>query len=565
MLGGADDRVSRPQRRKRSKLACEPCRDLKRKCDGSQPCGACVRFEYDCIYQKASGKRKRTDQPSGQAASPAASAQLDAPRRRHPTDVATGIRAASAETLPGSLRSLEANSGSAFLRRLALRLDPKNAPRMHTFAWNAFLGSRKTTQAPVSRPIMEMLSQADMESLSSVYFEKLHPIYGFLDAEDLHVLIKCRWAAGHHQQPQDPVLCGIAALGCLFSQIQVTTVELDLVESARSVLEQTISDVPSTTSVTAWLLRVVYLRIAGTHHAAWMASCILMHMVEAAGLHCEPSDESVLASARGEEVEPEFRRRLMAVAQHLNIWLSFDMGRSRITLCNLSTVMPSERKGDYTCEIMELLPYSEQLDPEKAPEAADLESALTAVLARVHSVPPSILAQYNLALCLCRRLQAMNVSFAGKMLDQILALTSKGIEAAQAILDARSPWHHMANVPFQTVCLLLAIDNFSSMSQLKDAMQCLSNIATVYDTDATREAFNTASLLIRLHQRWKEKGASELDNILKSFPIVPRQATVNNEPPSQQLEDTTWLDGLAGEFYNLDYSDIDQILFSTFS
>ncbi|MBE3049542.1 Zn(II)2Cys6 transcription factor, partial [Candidatus Bathyarchaeota archaeon] len=56
-----DDLVSRQQGRKRSKLACEPCRELKRKCDGSSPCATCLRFEYDCTFQGVTGKRKRAD------------------------------------------------------------------------------------------------------------------------------------------------------------------------------------------------------------------------------------------------------------------------------------------------------------------------------------------------------------------------------------------------------------------------------------------------------------------------------------------------------------------------
>ena len=556
MPKSTETHASRPQGRKRSRLACEPCRELKRKCNGSNPCGACLRFEYDCTYEGGGlVKRKRIEQAPDHAGP-------STPTQRHPPG-SPGTRVSSAGNLPGSLRSLEANSGSAFLRRLALRLDPKNAPRMHTFAWNAFLGSRKMARAPVSRPLTELLSRADMQDLTTVYFAQVNPVYGFLSSDEIRALTTRGWAAGHNDPQQDVVLCGIAALGCLFSRIHVTAVELDLVETARIALEQTISEVPSAAKVKAWLLRVIYLRMAGTHHAAWMASCILMHMIEAAGLHCEPSDESVLPSPPV-EMDPEYRRRLTAVAQHINIWLSYDMGRSRITLCNISTIMPREIPGDYTTEIMGLFPYSAELDPENTPDVADLESALSSVLDRTHTAPPSVLARWNLALCLCRRLQSMNASFTGAMLDRILSLASEGIAAAQASLDARAPWHHMANVPFQTVCLLLTFDTFSSMSPLKDAMQCLSNVAAVYDTDATKEALTTASLLILLHQRWKERGASELGNILSLFPVFPRQKTGNDsESPSRQLDDITWLDSLAGEFYNLDYSDIDQILLTS--
>ncbi|KAF4995564.1 hypothetical protein FDECE_12763 [Fusarium decemcellulare] len=549
--------MSRLQGRKRSRLACETCRELKRKCDGAQPCAACVRFEYDCTYKETANSKRRRPHESHSRDIPVRSSPV-----QHDKDVLASRSehaASSTTTSPNHLRSLEANSGAAFLRRLALRLDPKNAPRMHTFAWNAFLGARKTSIPPACRPITDMLSQADMQSLAAVYYEKIDPIYGFIERHDLEQHIEDRWAVPEEGQSYDTVLCGIAALGCLYTQVEPLPLEVDLVESARFQLEQTMSDTPSATSVTAWILRVVYLRAVGTPHMAWMASCTAMHLLEAAGLHCEPSEESVLPSA-GEEVGSELRRRLLAVAQHLNIWISFDMGRSMVTLCNATTEMPSARPGDYTIELMELLPLSADLDPQKAPNASDLESSLSAVLSRVHSVPPSILAQVNLTLCLCRRLQSMNTSFTGTMLDQILALTAKGIDAAQAILDARSPWHHMANVPFQIVCVLLAIDTVSSISQLKDAMQCLSNVAAVYNTDATREALNTASVLIMLHQKRKEKCASDLNDVLKLFPVVPLQE-VSVELPSQQADDFRWLNSLAGDLSSLDYSDFDRFLF----
>lgn len=540
--------MSSTQGRKRSRLACETCRDLKRKCDGNQPCGACVRFEYECTYKTPANKKRKTVEPD--QAPP-----LPSP----PVHVEKEVKPLAAS--PHHLQSLEANSGAAFLRRLALRLDPKSAPRMHTFSWNAFLGARRESQSPVSRPITEMLSRDEMSNLNTIYFDKLDIIYGFIDRDWVSRIIQNRWSGLTYDPSEDAVLCGIAAIGCLFSEVEPSPLELDLIETARFILEQKMSDTPSSTEITGWLLRVIYLRTAETPHTAWIASSILMHMLEAAGLHCEPSEESVFQVAE-EQVDSELRRRLFAVSEHLNIWISFDMGRSRTILCNSTLEMPVAREGDYTYEIMELLPYSTALDPNKTRDTSELEASLSVVLDRVHSVPPSIMAQCNLALCLCRRLQSMNTSFTGKTLDKILSITLRGIEAAQAILDARSPWHQMANVPFQIICLLLAIDTRESLAQLKDAMQCLSNIATVYDTNATKEAMNTASLLILMQQRRKEKCATNLGDIVKSFPIVPLSEPQVEAPP-QVMDDMRWFNNLAGELAGFDYSDLDRFLFQS--
>ncbi|KAI1879277.1 hypothetical protein JX265_002231 [Neoarthrinium moseri] len=535
--------------RKRSRRACETCRELKRKCDGAEPCGTCVRFEYDCAYSKAaSGRRSRKATDVATASSPATQISLPSPL------VETGQAIQNSNS---RIRSLEANSGAAFLRRLALRIDANNAPRMHTFAWNSFLGKRTAGYTPVSRLICEILSEREMKSLADVYYEKLDPVYGFVDRGGIDKLISNRWTYSQTVRPEDAVLCGIAALGYLFSQVQAGSLELDLAESARSVLERSMFEPPTATSITAWVLRVVYLRLTETPHIVWMASCMLMHMIEAAGLQYECAQGSILHPCP-QTVNPEIRKRLVAVAQHLNTWVSFDMGRSRVTPGNVTDGTLSAPLGDRTVEIAELLPYSIILDPERASNVSELESALASVLQRVHSSPPSILAQVNLMLCLCRRLQSMNIAFQGSTLDQVLSLSSRGIQAAQDLLEERTPWHHMVNVPFHVVCVLLAIDTLSSTPQLRHAMHCLNSVAAVYKTEATQEALRTASLLISLHQKWKEKCAANLSDVLRMCPITSNIETQDGS--SQLLNDANWLDGILGDLSTIQQFDLDRLL-----
>lgn len=535
------------QKRKRSKLACDTCRKLKRKCDGNDPCGTCVRFEYDCTFQGTLAK-------TGAEREPLRSAPV------HPmTPIPPAAEGESLMATPHSpLRSLEANSAAAFVRRLALRMDPKNAPRMHLFAWNAFLGERDTICIPVSRPITELVSQSTMQTLSAVYFDRVDPVYGFVDRQEVEEHMKTRWSTAVPEQPYDAVLLGIAALAFLFSHVQPVPTEMHLAESARVILEREHSRFPTAKSITAWVLRVTYLRMTGNPHEAWMASCMLLHMVEAAGLHTEPSKESVFARS-GEDISPEIRRRLVGVSQHLNTWMSFDMGRARIIFHNSTTVLPSTRRGDHTLGLLELLPYFAILDPQSAPNASELESALSEVLSLTHFAPPVVLAQVNLMLCICRRLQSMNVLFTGALIDQILSLSMKGIQAAQTLVDTRAPWHHMINVPFQVVCILLAIDTHASVACLKDVMRCLNSVVSTYNTAASREALNTASLLIMLQKRRKEKCASNLNEVLKLYPVT-NLADSQTETRSQQPEAIGWLDGLMSEIQGLEHFDIDQIL-----
>ncbi|QYS95368.1 Zn2Cys6 transcriptional regulator [Trichoderma simmonsii] len=549
--------MTRLEGRKRSKLACQTCRELKRRCDGAHPCGTCVRFEYHCNYQVARRRREldRNPGPTGDPAPAPTQATALPSLKSSLDDVASSTASSHAQA-----RSVEANSCPAFVRSMALRLDPKRNPRMHSFAWNAFLGSRRTSHTPAVQSITDVVSQKRLQELAVTYLLKVDPVYGFIDREQVLQRIQQRWATRNATHVEDAILCGIGALGCLFSQVNADTAEVALVELARVLLEKTLSTAPSADIITAWLLRVIYLRIADTHYAAWMASCTVMHMIDAAGLNIEAPEEA-MDPAPHQDISPELRKRIVSIAQHLNIWMSFDMGLTRVALPDTITTVPLVREGDFTSELIELLPFSIELDPQRKPTAFELEYALQVVLGRTHSSPPSVLAQCNLALCLCRRLRSMEVALTDSVLQQVLTLTSNGIRAVQAILTARSPWHQMTYVPFQIVCVLLAIDTVSSISQLRDAMQCLQDICAVYNTEATQEALRTARSLVLLHQRGKEMFASALSEILKSRPMSPVGDVTDNCPV---LDDTAGMNNFSDQFFGLQYNDMDQLLSADF-
>lgn len=464
------------------------------------------------------------------------------------------------------LQSLEANSGAAFVRKLAVGIDPANAPRLHLFAWNLFLGARKSMREPSGLPVTEIITRATMESLVAIYLEKVDPCYGFIDRAILEQRVQARWEIGSLAGPYDAVLCGVAALGLLFSQRFVSDIEVDLVESAKRILERSIEGHPGIDIVTGWVLRTAYLRMTASPHVAWMASCTLMHMVEASGIHSAHLSENIPGIQRDSFAAPELCRRLFGVARHLNVWMSFEMGRSRVILQNATHEGPSSRPGDSTAELLSLLPWSESLDPGKDVDLPSLKATLSSVLDRELTIPSTILAHCNLVLCLCRRLRALDYVISGEPLDRILALTARSIRCAQANLDSGSVWHHTANVPFQIVCILLAFDTPSSIAQLGDAIGVLKNAAQLYETDAAREACNTACLLVLLHQKRKEADTKSLSNVLQSYSAAPVAETNTAPYPATDANglhswnDSSWLDDLMTDMPNLQGFDIGQIL-----
>jgi hypothetical protein len=528
--------------RLRSRVACEPCRERKRKCDGAFPCSTCVRYAYDCHYPQSTRKRKAaaiSDTSPAADHTPASPADQDAETR---------------------IQSLEANSASAFVRKMALGIDPANAPRLRLFAWNVFLGSRKSNHIPISRPITQILSWPEAEELMGVYFAKVDPCYGFVDRQSIERRMRAHWTNDNAETSSfEAVMCGIAALGLLFSRRNVVDPELDLIETAKRILEESISVHPSLDIVTAWVLRVAYMRMIAPAHAAWMASCMLMHTLEAAGIHSThvlnwSTDES------GQPLTPEIRKRLLGVSQHLNVWMSFDIGRSRVHLQTLDLDLPTPREGSYTTELLELLPHSENLNPDKSVDVLDLKNSLSTIVERHHTAPPSILAQCNLTLLLCRRLRILNFHFQGSLLNSVLSVTARGIQAAQDLLDDCAPWHHVVNVPFQIICILLALDTPAAIAQLNDGIKTLSNIQLVYPTDAAKEALSTACLLIHLHRKRKESDLKTLSEIVATYsPSVLFDQQFPSQPQTINDWGSNWLESLP-EMSDLQTFDIDHFL-----
>lgn len=545
--------------RKRSRAACLSCQSRKRKCSGEQPCSTCAQAGVACVFSDLP-RKKRARSGSMYRASMSG---LDERQRLPPSDgwaqpvplAKPASSAAGSAASPGSYprvndarrmsHSLEANSGAAFVRKLGLRIDPARAPRLHLFAWN--VGERRlspeTSVYPVTPgPITKMISEDEMRRLAGIYFEKVHPCYAFLDRKTVLTHITQRWSASSisvaepAERTYDVVLLGVAAFGHLFSRREISSIELCIVDAARALLEKSIlgPDTPTIDTVTGWVLRAAYLRMTASPHAAWMASCTLMHLVEAAGLHIETPDleatgliqaatsDSQVPNGSNTTTQPpndtNLRRRLFGMARHLNTWISFDLGRSRVVLHGATSHTPPT-PATHT-DLYHLLPLSENLDPTgpTPQDLPDLEAALTAVLDLIYTEPSLILVQCNLMLCIYRRVRALNAHapLPGRALDRILALASRGLRAARAMVAATCAWHQVANVPFQVVCTLLAIDNRAALALLPDAMATLREVLAAYDTAVMREAYSTAYLLIALHQRRKEDDTRALGEVLRA-------------------------------------------------
>lgn len=552
-------------KRKRSRLACKPCRERKRKCDGNEPCMTCTDWGYNCYYE-ARDARRRSSRAGGTGTAPPSTPSHSpavVPRSAQ-ANIGPPAAAASVVSEPDSLgvvRRLEANSGAAFVRKLGLKIDPTKAPKLNLFGWN--VGARRLS-SPLADdnsstlPITEVTSLSHMRALANIYFEQVDPCYGFIDRAQYFHSLETRWESPVSPSLYDSVLAGVAALGCVFSQRNATITEVHLVRSARSSLDNAhLPGPPSIHILTGWTLRTVYLRITDSPYATWIASCTLMHLVEASGLLPQSQSPSVLVPTT-QQCDSDLIRRLVGVAHHLNAWTSFDLGLRRVSFD--LPALPSPRAGDYTAEVLRLLPVSVSLDPNSSKEETDLTAALSNVLSGSHTMPPSVMAQCNLVLCILRRIHTENLDIPPILAERVLSLLRKGLDCARSMATNCHPWHQVANVPFNMICVLLTLDTRGSLALLPEAMQTLCLVASTYDTETMREAYSTACLLVLLHQQRRRDDIHVLGEALKGGGHQQESVDASLPDFSPSAEDYSWLGALVADMPGLQRVDLDQFL-----
>ena len=392
--------------------------------------------------------------------------------------------------------------------------------------------------------------------MAHVYFDKVDPCYGFIDRDAFFKGLDERWQYPTGPDIHDSVISGVAALGCLFSQRTATITEMYLAHATKNILDSRhLSGPPCLEFLTGWVLRVIYLRLTDTPHATWIASSTLMHLLEASGFL--PESHTVLPCTS--QIDRDTQGRLIGVAQHLNTWTSFDLGLSRVSFGKGDTTLAMPPKpGDYTAEILSLLPSSISLDPGEEKDGEELSSTLSQVLESRHIQPPSVLAQCNVVLCILRRMHIQHLALHPSLADKVIALLAKGLDCAKRLALDCSPWHQVANVPFQTLCVLLAIDTPSSLALLAEAMLCLRVVLSHFDTSTMWEAYNTAGLLLLLHQQKRRDNTAALE---KAVTVYHEGIQDTGKAPAVSAnEDFSFLGALVADMPGLQSIDLEQFL-----
>ncbi|KAH8429191.1 fungal specific transcription factor domain-containing protein [Aspergillus melleus] len=412
---------------------------------------------------------------------------------------------------------MEATSGTAFPHVLGLKLNPRDAPGVYGISWN--LGLRDEPTRAFTN-LTNLLTHAEMDHYTFIYLDHIHPIYAILSKDKLLEEIAVRWQNPDIIGSYDPVLCGVAALGSLFSgpESQPHPREAEIVQCAREMLEMTsMIKRPLLHHATAWVLRTLYLRTTNSPHASWMASCTAMHIIEATGAHQDPQSGSlVYLDTHDTGGDCDIPRSLFWVTVTLNAWISNEYGRSRVSIRGVTCKKPLHGDGNWTADLISVYEISQQLDQEHGNDSANLLDCLSRLEIPVYGPDALQLSRVNLVLTIYRRLRISCPIIPKDAQARIIDAAIVGLESAVELSEERGPWWHVANVPFQVVCTLLAMDSRESLMHIPQAMRSLRKVSQQFHTASIRHAVDVAESLIRLSRQNKQNELLDLNQALDS-------------------------------------------------
>ncbi|KAB8542138.1 hypothetical protein FH972_025601 [Carpinus fangiana] len=527
--------------------ACEPCRMSKRKCDGLQPCAMCQRYGYNCHFaDRRSSKARITSKQTSK--SPHLPLESQATNR----------------TLLDHAQATEATSGVIFQTTLAAQNDPENDYNIQPRGWNLGIRSALSAQPP---HMSSIASQSEVRVMSDVFFAKVHCVYGFIDRREFAEKIETLWTRPSSDDPYAAVVCGAAALGSLFSGNCLF--EAALVDCARHILQNSnVSGQVTHIHAAGWLLRTLYLRCTASPHATWIAGCTTIHTMQAIGLHNQSTWPQALQNANGET--QDWYRRLFWIAMIIHSWTSFEYGKPRIELHGPGCHVPqSTISGNAFDAKLKMYNLSNILSADSTTrDATTMEEAMRQVTSMELHHDELEFDRVMLCICFYRHLRILNAKVAESWTHTIISAGLVGLKACLRLARNREPWWHVANVPFQFLCVLLVIDTRESLSKVAEVLSTIKTVGQTFSSVETTEIERTAITLIRLIHKRKEADAMALsfaskENVNGGLASVIDEPTASTDAELMRVDfpdlDLAWDDLSNGLFFDINMAQLNDI------
>ncbi|KAF4965335.1 hypothetical protein FSARC_6850 [Fusarium sarcochroum] len=540
--------------RKRARKACIPCHQRKRKCDGEYPCGTCSSYEYNCSYadDDANGTApppaKRVNGASG-SGSPSqverSPREADGSSTKSPT-FGTGASTASAGTTPAGIfdehksRYAGASAAMAFPHILGGALGSDSPSKIHSLAYN--FGIRPEEASNVHALLGTLISEDDLDFFSGVYFSALAPIGDFLDPRIYAQ--RCRdyyHGSGSSMIAFGAVAAGVAALGSFLSSNRHPR-ESDLVQYAKAILDDPASmRMLGIDHIIAWAMRVFYLRATSRPNNAWIASCTMMHLCEAVGLH---EDENIkkMASVAGAAVvghDADRLRRIFWISWAGHNLLSYEYDRSavRFRAVTCQAIIPTSGSVAHQfVQIAQIIPAPNspfRLECQPPTARDEMFERLEALENLQFAHPFLVVTKADLAFCFYRRIYQLKMGVSDDIIKLVTDSGNAAIDAAQQLANQGRLFWNVIGSAFQYTCVLLAMDTPAASVHIAAAFNGLENLVKAADTGPTREALSMARHLLSLHTAKKRQELAQLEGVEAGyqFPQVQPDFEANNALP----------------------------------
>ncbi|KAL6690752.1 N-terminal binuclear Zn cluster-containing protein [Trichoderma pleuroticola] len=541
-----------PEGRQRAKQACDECRRRKRKCDSGLPCPACVKYGYTCslnghVIPGQKLKRSFDEMLESIEAAFAFGTAPKAPPSIVITETPLFVSSTTSDSVtlqeaarqtpvpplnrgiiePVKRRYMSQNSAVAFPNQLGVELESDHPPRLHSFAWNC--GIRPEESGSIHASLRIYINHEECRRYTDIYFDFVNVAFDLFDKEKF--IHQCD--IYFDQRSEDLILGAmigaVVSLGSLFALDHGHPLEPQIVKHVKDVLEDsTFSRLPSINQVNAWILRTLYLRSTTRPHLTWLSSCMVMHMVEAVGLHRDLNSELVTQSIQTPATEDEGSKRTFWLGWCLNTIIAYEYGRTKVHFDGVDSLpTPFDDKSETGLQIRmaRILP-SENLSGDVITVSKSLEAAIQKLVHMGEVKGFSALTRGDLCFCLYRRLRLLKVGISKETLSQILQIGHTAVEEASDLAERGIPWWNVLGTTFQFICVLLAIDNRDSLTQVSWVMPKLRHIAKLLDTHMAAEALDTAKALMRDASAKKNQEIALLESSNDhGFPFPHRELT----------------------------------------
>lgn len=524
--------------RRRAKRACEPCRRRKRKCDGANPCRSCQEYEYTCVYNDEQA--------------PLQSGTIPVPSSGHvvaSTTETTGLAAANEHEKfyePNKRRFYDAASAISFPRALALSLKVGVPPRIHSFAYNVGVTPEHFLQ-PSEGQLSRLISFGEARAFSTTYSETVNKLFAVVDFDVFEHQLAGLW------QPESSVslefealACFIILLGSLFSWPARSDNHQALADLGQQLLDEgSFRDAPSLLhyeNLQAWILRTIYVRCTTRPNITWISSSITVHLAESLGLHREMDSLeklglNVVALSEG---QVDQRRRLFWTAWALNRMISFEIGRSPTFVTSTNILMPQALGGTSTHAIISAYKAVYHDEGHITTEEPGKCLLTIAKVKESDEYQDSFIAMVNadIACGLYRVIHKSNPHISQSVGEHLAILVKRGLSAVRQLTEQSQPWWLLTSMPFQFICVAVAVGKPYILSLIPEAMEVLDNVNQHFGTLMTEEASETARLLLQTAVQSRELEVAAINRALQ---IHDRAI----QPALPSMEEEDW-----GLFFN---------------